>query len=43
MGVPIPYSNLGIVIRDMFESNKLEALNANFKQVKIFFLFTYYV
>ena len=33
MGVPIPFSNLGIVVREMFESNKLEALQANFKQV----------
>jgi hypothetical protein len=34
MGVPIPYSNLGIVIKEMFEFKKQEALHANFEQVK---------
>lgn len=38
MGLPIPFSNLGIVIQDMFETNKLEALHANFKQVRKFYL-----
>lgn len=33
MGIPIPFSNLGIVIQEMFENNKLEALHANYKQV----------
>lgn len=34
-GVPIPFSNLGIVIQDMFEFNKPSALYANFIQVNI--------
>ncbi len=33
LGLPIPYSNLGIVIEEMFVNNHLDALHANFLQV----------
>ena len=32
LGLPIPYSNLGIVIEEMFE-NRVEAFHANYIQV----------
>ena len=33
LGLPIPYSNLGIPILDLFEHNKPEAVRANFLQM----------
>ena len=37
LGIPIPYSNLGIVIEEMFEL-KTDALYANYIQVCSFFV-----
>ncbi len=33
LGIPIPYSNLGIAILDIFGSEKLDAIKANYLQV----------
>jgi GPI ethanolamine phosphate transferase 3 subunit O len=33
LGLPIPFSNLGIVILDFFRDMELKALNANYDQV----------
>ncbi len=44
LGIPIPFSNLGIVILDTFKNMEFEALNANFIQVSlknVFFFFNF--
>jgi phosphatidylinositol glycan class O len=33
LGIPIPFSNLGIVLLEMFPNKQLEAIEANYKQV----------
>jgi len=38
-GIPIPYSNLGIVIQDFYENEKLEALHTNYLQVGTQYLY----
>ena len=44
LGIPIPYSNLGIAILDMFdESNKPDVIKANFLQVHIEFFMCPYI
>jgi phosphatidylinositol glycan class O len=39
LGVPIPFSNLGIVLLDIFQNKQLEAIEANYKQVIFSFVF----
>ena len=45
IGIPIPFSNLGTIIPDLFQNNQIDALNANYKQVydrEKLKLFTYF-
>ena len=35
LGIPIPYSNLGIALLDMFGESKPEVIKANFLQVNL--------
>ena len=37
LGIPIPYSNLGIAILDIFGNEKLDAIKANYLQVTFVF------
>jgi hypothetical protein len=33
LGIPIPYSNLGIAILEIFENEKMDVIKANYLQV----------